>query len=220
MSEIQYGFNESDFEEQRDSVSVEPYKGGATIKMARMVHGDLSAGAKSQGVEFTFELEDKRTAKVTTWYMSKIGKTTYTDKQGKEQPLMGGNQLKSILTVCDAQFVVTDNVMVDVYDFDQKKDVPTSSSVLGTVANKPLLVSLNTSESMGNNGSVYTQYDLAQAYNATTQQSSSEMKSGKEATAFEKATPRAKKLQGGGATSTATSTATPSGQAQGNPFAK
>ena len=218
MSEIQYGFNPEDFDEVTDGGSFDPYKGGATIKMARMVHG--RDGAQSQGVELTFETDNGGKITDTLWYMSRVGKTTYTDKNGKEQPLPAGNMLKSLLTVCDAKWEIQKGVTIPVYDYDKKEEVPTPSDVVPTLAHKKLLIAVNTEEYKKNNGDIGKKYVLAHVYNADTKKSGSEMRNGSDAKAYDKFEPRHKELQGGGSSGgNSGGGQQQSNSAQSNPFA-
>lgn len=100
----------------------------ATIKMAYL--GKSSGGAMSLPCIFDIDGSEYRE---TLYLTSKDGKPYYTDKDGAKQYLAGflnGDALALLTTGKPLADCVTERKVVKLYNFEQKKDVPTEVDCL------------------------------------------------------------------------------------------
>lgn len=76
---------------------------------------------------------------------AKGNKSTYTDKKGKEQPLPGyllGSSFANLAGNKSLQDLTTEEKIVNIYDYEQKKEVPTKVPVFVDLLDAPIIVGL------------------------------------------------------------------------------
>ena len=116
----------------------------AKVKLAYVT--EASSGAI--GVNFEFDLGSGSTFKITEYITSgkaKGGKSTYTNKDGKEQFLPGYNTVTSIaqLTVGKEITDLTEETkVVKLYDYESKKEIPQEVSVLTELIGQSLALGI------------------------------------------------------------------------------
>lgn len=93
-----------------------------------LAYSTMSSGG-ARGVVLHLETPEGKETRQTLWVTSKKGEATYTDKQGQQHFLPGFNLANSLalLTVGKPLGELTpEDQTVKLYNFDQKKDVPTN----------------------------------------------------------------------------------------------
>lgn len=104
-------------------------------------------GASGVIVKFNILQEDKEPYPFTQtfWVSDKKGNTFYLDKDGKPHNLAGFNQanhLCELLTGAPLSEVEIEEITLSIYDFEQKKEVPTTVQALTALHDKELALAI------------------------------------------------------------------------------
>lgn len=121
----------NDIQEERDVLG-----GGGVLDTAvydftiKMAYGSVSSGG-SKALNLTLETDDKRTLRVTLYTTNKAGENFYT-KDGKKNYLPGfllATNLCLLTVKKEIHQVAFEDKVIPIYDYDQKKELPTKSKV-------------------------------------------------------------------------------------------
>lgn len=117
---------------------------GATIKHVYMTQADSSDAV---AINFEFELSTGAKYKEQIWITNKQGDNTYIDKNSKELKYLPGFEMASAIAVCanglelDEQDV--ESKMVNIYNAELKKEVPTEVPVFVSLIGAELQVGIH-----------------------------------------------------------------------------
>lgn len=106
-----------------------------TIKLAYL--SKSSGGATA--VNLVLETDDNRKYNETVYITSKDGKNYYVDKQNNKQYLPGFNLINNLAALTVGKYLPDLNPeekVIPIYDYDQKKELPTKAPVLMELVGK------------------------------------------------------------------------------------
>ena len=149
-------------ETERDVSGFAPLPTGVYKGIMQLAYLDKSAGG-AISVNLLVKVGD-RVVTQTIYISNKEGKYTYKSKtDGKEQPLPGYSQIDSILHTVTGKGIAqqaTEEKVINIYDYDAHKEVPSKRTVFIDTINKPVAVGIiNVSEERTTKESGYTQGD-------------------------------------------------------------
>lgn len=131
--------------------------GGGTVEtdiydgIIKLAFSKKSASSDAQGVEYHIELTmpsgSTFTFRETQWVTNRSGEHTYPDKTDpKKKHLLPGYQIIDSLCLMSTGLPLSDQEMaektVNLYDFEQKKELPKSVPVLIDLIGKPIAVAV------------------------------------------------------------------------------
>jgi hypothetical protein len=113
----------------------------ATVKMAYAI--ESTGGAK--GIVWSFQMADGREYRETTYVTNKKGENFWLSEDKKKMPLPGFNVADDICMMTTDKGLdeqADEEKMVNVYDYEQKKEIPKSVPVLVDLIGKPVTLGL------------------------------------------------------------------------------
>lgn len=134
--------NTSEMEKSEDRL------GGFSALQTDVYEGDIkvayvtkAANSKAQAVNLIVALEGGREYRETIWVTNREGQATYADKKdpSKKHGLPGFHTINDICLVATGKELpqqATEEKIVNIYNFDEKRDVPTSVPVLTDLTGK------------------------------------------------------------------------------------
>lgn len=137
----------ADVNEEQDNIGGGgPLESGAYLANIEMAY---LTQAKSGAVGLTLHLKTEKNGEVreTLWVVSgnEKGNKTFYEKDGVKNPLPGfalGNALTRMAIGTPLLEVPTEMKLVNLYDFDAKKEIPTSVEVLTGLLNQPIIMGI------------------------------------------------------------------------------
>ena len=140
--------NDSTVEDEKDSLGGFTVDSGIYNTLIEMAYIEKS---KKGAMGFFLHLKDVDSGTVVRVqeYISggdaKGNKNTYVDAKGKTQNLPGYNKMNSLVNIMlqkDINGLVHEEKVINRYDFDAKKEVPTKTQVLTELLNQPITVGI------------------------------------------------------------------------------
>lgn len=145
-------------EEERDSIGSGTLASDVYLGEIELAYLDAAtSGAINVNISFK---TNNRSVRQTVYISNKAGKFVYKDKEGKEQALPGYAQMDAFFTAVTGKGIAqqtTEEKVINIYNYELKKEMPQTRKVFMDVLNKPIAAGiLEVSEERTTKDSNYT----------------------------------------------------------------
>ncbi len=146
-------------EEERDSVGGGTLESGVYLGVIELAYLDAApSGAIS--VNINFKTDANRNVRQTIYISNKKGEFVYKNKDNKDNPLPGYAQMDAFFTAVTGKGIAQQSLeekVINIYNYDLKKEVPQTRKVFMDILNKPIAAGiLQVSEERTTKDSNYT----------------------------------------------------------------